>query len=413
MIPLIQPFAGLRPAPEQAAAVLAPPYDVVTTAAARAIVAAHPLSFLRISRAEVDLPADTDPYSPAVYRQARNTFDQWRAQGLLRVDPQPCYYLYRLTQDGHSQTGLVAATAIAAYEAQRIKKHELTRPDKEDDRVRHIEALAAQTGPALLVHRDHPRIAELLGAAQRAAPAVDCVAADGVRHELWVIDDAGLLADMTAAYETLAALYIADGHHRTAAAARVAAARRAAGVMNSAAERFLAVIFPQSETRIFAYHRVVRDLGAWTPAAFLQALRTRFTVTPSPVPYMPEQRGCFGLYLDGAWYQLALDAALLAAVAADPQARLDVSLVQEHLLAPLLGITDPRRDPRIDFVGGSRGLTELSERLARGDVRLALTLYPTAMADLLAIADAGAIMPPKSTWFAPKLADGLVSYLLA
>ena len=257
-----------------------------------------------------------------------------------------------------------------------------------------------------------PRIDELLTQASAGAPEIDFVAPDGIRHTLWVVAAPALVAALTAAYAALAALYIADGHHRTAAAARVAAARRAAGG-DCAAERFLAVVFPQRATRILAYHRVVRDLHGLSPETFFHALGERFTVVSSATPYAPTQPGRFGLYLDGAWYRLELNPALRAAVADDPRARLDVSLLQEHLLAPVLGITDPRRDARIDFVGGSRGLTGLIARVASGEMRLALALHPTAIDDLLAVADAGDIMPPKSTWFEPKLADGLVSYPLA
>jgi uncharacterized protein (DUF1015 family) len=410
---LIKPFAGLRPAPGRAAEVAAPPYDVMSSAEARAMVAGRPWSFLHISRPEVDLPEGTDPYDAAVYERARANLATMVDEGILVRDPEPRYYVYRLTMGAHRQTGLVVAASVAAYEANRIRRHELTRPVKEDDRVRQIEALAAQTGPVFLVHPSTAAIDERLAAVTRDAPEVDITREDAVRHELWSIADATSIAALTAAFEALPALYVADGHHRCAAAARVAASRRAASsgqAAETAADHFLAVTFPHTQMQVLDYNRVVRDLNGLDTETFLRRVGEVFRVTPSGAPVRPVRPGEFGLYLDGAWYLLAIGAERIPMD--DPVARLDVSLLQDHLIGPVLGIADPRRDERIDFVGGSRGLAGLTARVDSGEMRLAFTLFATRVEDLMAVADAGALMPPKSTWFEPKLADGLVSYLL-
>jgi uncharacterized protein (DUF1015 family) len=407
MAPVLQPFPGLRPAPGRAAEVIAPPYDVVDTDEARRLVAGRPHSFLHISRAEVDLPEGTDPYDPQVYARARRNLDTLREHGVLRQDPTPCYYAYRLELGGRRQTGLVAGASVAAYQTGRIKKHELTRPAKEDDRVRQIAALDAQTGPVFLAHRADPTLRDLLArACDDTAPEVDVTAADGVRHRLWVISGPEAIAALTAAADTLPALYIADGHHRAAAAARVATERGQA-----AAGRFLAVTFPHDELTILPYNRVVQDLGALDRDGLLARIAERFDVTPTQAPVQPADGAELGLYCDGHWWRLALREQYLPATT-DPVARLAVSLLHEHLVAPLLGITDPRRDTRIDFIGGSRGLEGLVAPVDAGRMRLALSLPPTGIEELFAVADAGDIMPPKSTWFEPKLADGLVSLML-
>lgn len=406
---LIQPFRGWRPALGHAAEIAAPPYDVISRAEASALAADRPDSFLHVSRPEIDLPAEADPYAPATYTKAQENFARLITQGRLVRDPAPAYYRYRQQIGDHQQTGLVAAASVAAYESGRIKQHELTRPLKEQDRVRQIEAVNAHTGPVLLVHPASPAIEALLDEVNEP-PAYDVSADDGVRHQLWPITDAQQLAQLTLLFDALPALYIADGHHRSAAAVQVAARRRRAGTHAGAAEWFLAVIFPRQQLRILAYHRVIRDLNGMTKAAFLRRVAERWRLDPSPTPVEPEAAGIFGLYLDHQWYRLEVPEEQLEAVADDPIARLDVSLLQDQLIAPLLAIEDPRHDERIDFVGGSRGLTGLCARVDSGEMRLAFALYPTAIEDLIAVADAGAIMPPKSTWFEPKLADGLVCY---
>jgi len=405
---LIKPFRGLRPAPHHAADVAAPPYDVLSTEEARLRAAGKPWSFLHISKPEIDLPAGTDPYAPAVYAKAVENLGKMLAAGILHRDARPSYYAYQLRMGEHVQTGFVAAASVAAYDAGRIKKHEFTRPDKEDDRVRQIEALNAQTGPVLLAYPAAADADGLLAQASAGAPVAEVVADDGIRHAIWEVDDAALIADITAAFERMPALYIADGHHRSAAASRVATARRKGGDERSS-DYFLAVIFPHHQMKILDYNRVVKDLNGLSEADFLVRIGQRYSVTPSSGPARPAKPGEVGLYLPGRWYRLAIDAALMPA---DPVARLDVSLLSDHLLGPVLGIADLRRDKRIDFVGGIRGLGELEKRVASGEMAAAFAMHPTGMADLMAVADAGQVMPPKSTWFEPKLADGLVSHVL-
>ena len=410
---LIRPFTGLRPAPEYAEAVAAPPYDVLSSTEARERAQGRPWSFLHISKPEIDLPPGTDPYAPAVYAKGAENLQRMTAQGILRRDLQPCYYFYRLVMGAHAQTGLVAVASVADYDSNRIRKHEFTRPDKEDDRVRQIDALNAQTGPVFLTYR-HDAIVD--GVARRivAGPAdIDISADGGVRHTLWVVDDATDVELLTRTFDAMESLYIADGHHRSAAASRVAAMRRAANPRHTGQESynyFLSVIFPDNQMQILDYNRVIKDLNGLSEGQLLEQVGERFSVAPSATPVKPAQAGEFGLYLPGRWFRLRVHPGLVPI--ADPVARLDVSLLQAQLIEPVLGIHDPRRDARIDFVGGIRGLAELAKRVDSGEMALALSLYPTSMRDLMAVADAGEVMPPKSTWFEPKLADGLVSHVL-
>lgn len=405
-MPLIRPFAGLRPARGRAGDVVAPPYDVLDTVEARERARDRPWSFLHVSRAEIDLPEGTDPYDPAVYRKAAANLQGMIDAGVLQRDDRPCYYVYRLVMGEHRQLGLVAAASVSDYDSNRIRKHEFTRPDKEDDRVRQIEALDAQTGPVLLAYRSRPEVDALLESMTAGDPDCDLVADDGIAHSLWVVRDAGQVDAVSAAFDAMDALYIADGHHRSAAASRVAATRAAT---SDSAGYFLTVIFPHNQMQILDYNRVVRDLNGMTPEVFLAGLTDRFTVTPVDSACHPQGPGEFGMYLGGQWYRLGIHA---ERVPGDPVGRLDVSVLAENLLAPMLGITDPRRDRRIDFVGGIRGLAELERRVDSGAMQVAFAMYPTRMEDLMAVADAGHVMPPKSTWFEPKLADGLVSHML-
>ncbi len=407
-MPLIKPFRGLRPVSHHAADVAAPPYDVLSTDEARQRAAGRPWSFLHISKPEIDLPPDTDPYAPAVYAKAAENLQKMIAAGILHRDAAPAYYAYRLRMGEHEQTGLVAAASVSAYDSGRIKKHEFTRPDKEDDRVRQIEALDAQTGPVLLAYPVAPRIDGLLAQAAAGAPAAQLTAPDGIEHAIWVVSDETLIADISAAFEQTQALYIADGHHRSAAASRVAASRRQAG-QQQASDYFLAVIFPHHQMKILDYNRVVKDLNGLSESAFLERLRDAFSVAAAEAPVQPAKSGQVGLYLPGRWFRLDIRPELIPA---DPVARLDVSLLSDHLLGPVLGITDLRRDKRIDFVGGIRGLKELERRVDSGEMAAAFAMHPTSMNELMAVADSGQVMPPKSTWFEPKLADGLVSHVL-
>ena len=409
---LIKPFAGLRPAAGRATDVVAPPYDVVSSSEARALVQGRPWSFLHISRPEIDLPAGTDPYAPEVYAKAAENLDIMVSKGVLVRDDKPCYYAYRLTMGEHVQTGLVAAASVEAYDADRIKKHEFTRPVKEDDRVRQIEALNAQTGPVFLVYKANETVDGILGEVTAQPPAVDVTAADGVRHELWVIADDDVIGRLTAAFDAMAALYVADGHHRSAAGSRVGNARRQANADHTGEESynfFLTVIFPHDQMRILDYNRVIKDLNGLGETAFLERVGERFRVQPSPEQVRPSRPAEFGMYLGGRWYRLQLED---SKIPDDPVASLDVSLLADNLIEPVLGISDPRRDERIDFVGGIRGLAELEKRVDSGEWAVAFALFPTTMDALMAVADAGEVMPPKSTWFEPKLADGLVSHVL-
>jgi len=408
----VRPFAALHPAAGRAVEVIAPPYDVVTSAEARDRAAGRPWSFLHVSKPEIDLPPEADPHSPAAYAKAAANFARMQGAGVLVRDAAPFYRAYRVASADHVQTGIVALASIAAYEANRVRRHEHTRPDKEDDRVRHMEALNAQTGPVLVAYPAAPAIDAIANDAARGTPDLDATLDDGVRHTLWTIRDAAAIARTTALFDSLPALYIADGHHRSAAAARVARMRRAKGGAGGDAshEWFLVVAFPDHSLRILDYNRVVRDLAGMTLDAFLARLEEKFDVVASDAPVRPARHGEFGMYAARRWHRLVLRPELARAV--DPVARLDVSLLTEHVLAPILGIGDVRVDARVDFVGGGRGLDELERRVDSGAMAAAFSLFPTPMEDLMAIADAGEVMPPKSTWFDPKLADGLVSHVL-
>jgi uncharacterized protein (DUF1015 family) len=406
---LIKPFRALRPVPARAREVLAPPYDVLSSAEARERARGKPWSFLHVSKAEIDLPENTDPYTDAVYAKAAANLKRMIAERVLQRDARPHFYAYRTVWQGLRQTGLACVAAVAGYENGRVRRHELTTPVKETDRVRQIEALNAQTGPVMMAYPHAPEIDTLLARATQRDPDVAVTANDNVTHELWVIADAGPIEELTYAFEALPAVYIADGHHRSAAAARVAAAR--GGNDPKASHRyFLAVIFPHHAMTILDYNRVVRDLNGRTPEALIAAIGERFAVSPSASPVRPIGPRDFGMYLDGGWYALKLRTELVPAD--DPVGRLPVSLLARNLIEPVLGIADQRTDKRIDFVGGGRGLAELARRVDSGEMALAFSLYPTQMEDVMAVADAGGTMPPKSTWFEPKLADGMVSHVL-
>lgn len=411
--PLILPFAGLRPAAGRAADVAAPPYDVLNTEEARALAASREWSFLHVSKPEIDLPPGTDPYDPAVYEKGRENFERMIAEGVLARDSADCFYLYRLTMGDHTQTGLVAAASVAAYDENRILKHEFTRPDKEDDRVRHVDALNAQTGPVFLTYRHSEAVDRMVSEITAGEGEVDFTSADGIRHALWLVKEPERVQALSTAFNAMEYLYIADGHHRSAAASRVAGMRAAANQGHSGREAynyFLSVIFPDNQTRIFDYNRVLKDLNGLSPEAFLESVRRSFKVEEAGGPVKPAATQQFGMYLDGRWYRLEVNDELVPA--GDPVGRLDVSLLADNLIEPILGISDQRRDKRIDFVGGIRGLKELERRVDSGEMMVAFSFFPTSLDALMSVADAGEVMPPKSTWFEPKLADGMVSHLL-
>jgi len=421
---LVSPFRALRPRPDRAGDVIAPPYDVVNTDEARALAAGRPASFLHISRPEIDLAPGTSPYSDEAYARGAANLARLVETGVLTRDAEPSYYVYRIAMQGRVQTGIALAASVAAYEAHRIRRHELTRPDKENDRVRNIDSLNAQTGPVLLAYRANAELRSLVRDAAAGAPLLSATGPNETQHTIWRVADLERVAELTEAFDALDALYIADGHHRSAAALRVAQARRAVrqratpGAARGAArteaiashEYFLAVAFPHDEMRILDYNRVVRDLNGLKVDALLARVRESFDVEISAAPVQPARRETFGLFVAGRWYRLAIHPALVPR--ADPVASLDVSLLQDRLLAPILGIGDPRTDKRIDFVGGVRGLAELERRVVSGRDAAAFAMRATRMEQLMAVADANRLMPPKSTWFEPKLADGLLSHVL-
>jgi uncharacterized protein (DUF1015 family) len=398
------PFRAVRPVPAFAARVAAVPYDVVTADEARALALTEPLSFLHVSRAEVDLPPDTDPHDAAVYARAAANFARMRGDGTLVHDEEAAIYLYRLTMGTHVQTGIAACFSLDEYERDIIRKHERTRPDKEDDRTRHIVALRAQTGLVFLTYRSHPVVQSVIRRTDVATPLYDVAASDGVRHTIWRVEDRDAGA-LIAAFREIDALYIADGHHRAAAALR--ARSEIGGDASEVSGRLLAVAFAQDEMQVLAYNRLVADLHGHTASSLLDALRRRFAVAPGPP--VPARRGDVAMYLEGVWYTIALGEPFPGT---SPAEALDVSRLQTQVLEPLLGIDDPGTDARIGFVGGIRGTQALQEAVDSGRAAIAFSLHPVGVEEVMRISDAGGIMPPKSTWFEPKLRDGLLSHVI-
>ncbi|MDR2526115.1 MAG: DUF1015 family protein [Oscillospiraceae bacterium] len=413
---VFRPFRAIRPAPALAAQVAALPYDTMSTAEARVQAATNPLSFLHIDKAEIDLPETMDPYADLVYETAaRNLRERIRA-GVFAQDAQARFYVYRQTWQGHSQLGLVGCAAIADYRDNIIKKHELTHPEKETDRIRHVTACDANTGPIFLTYRDTYGVAALLEQWRGARECEAAFTSGGVLQEIWSVADPVFCARLEQCFARTPALYIADGHHRCASAYHVGVAKQAACPDFTGREEFnyfLAVAFPENQLRILDYNRVVRDLNGLEPEAFLSRVDDLFSLEPQGAigqPYVPEATHYFGLLLDGRWYRLRARRGSFDDN--DPIARLDVEILQKNLLAPILGIQDPRRDHRIAFVGGIRGLAALEQR-CQEDMRVAFAMFPTTTAELMEIADSGNIMPPKSTWFEPKLLSGLFIHALS
>jgi uncharacterized protein (DUF1015 family) len=399
------PFAAVMPPAEAAPLVASPPYDVVNAEEAAALAADNPLAFLRVGRAEIELPADTDPYAPEVYKKAKANYERLKREAPLTPDSAPAYYVYSLVMNGHRQTGIVATPAVDDYDSDIIKKHEKTRQAKEDDRTRHILTLRSQTGPVFLTYRDSDAIDAIVATTMDTAPLFDFTADDGIRHTGWRVPEAAAQA-LRDAFAAVPCLYIADGHHRAASASRTRATLREQNPTHTGDEeynRFLAVIFPASQLRILPYNRVVADLNGRSAEDFLSALEDVLHIEPAPQPEPPES-GMVGMYLGGAWYLLTFPE-----MAGDVPAveRLDVSRLQNTVLAPMLGIDDPRTSSRIDFVGGIRGSAELERLVDQGKGKVAFAMFPTTVDELMAISDAQDIMPPKSTWFEPKLRDGL------
>lgn len=403
---LIKPFRAARPAPGLAAQVASVPYDVVSREEAKRLAGESPHSFLRVTRAEIDLPETTDVYAPEVYRRAKENLDQFIGQRILIKEEKPCLYVYRLAVGAHTQTGVVACCSLDEYDLNLIKKHEKTRPDKENDRTRHIVETGAQTGLVFLCYRETKPIKRLVSRATTTAPVYEFLAQDGVEHIIWRVEQT---ADLVADFAEVPALYIADGHHRVASANRARQIlREQAGGAGGDYDFFAAAMFPAEELKILAYNRTVKDLNDLSDEEFLARARKSFVVSETSV-HVPERRGEFCLYLSGKWYKLTFNIAFLRKP--NPVDALDVSLLQDFLLAPVLGIKDARTDERIQFVGGARGTKYLEKLVNEKRARAAFSLFPTAIDDLLLISDAGEIMPPKSTWFEPKLRDGLLVHL--
>jgi len=404
----VEPFKAWRPREEISPQVASPPYDVLSSAEAREMVADNPLSFLHVVKPEIDLDPDTEIYSDAVYAKGAENLRRMIGDGALVREEEPALYLYRQRMGDHVQTGLVAGASVDEYEADLIKKHEHTRPVKEDDRTRHVDALNANTGPVFLTYRAVPEIDALVERLTAAEPTYDFVAPDGIQHVLWVVGQPDDRDALVAAFSRVPELYVADGHHRSAAGTRIRALRRDANPSHTGEEPynfFLSVIFPDNQMMILDYNRVVKDLCGHDIAAFHEKTGELFEIE-RVTDGRPDKTGTFGMYLDGAWYRLR--AKPEAIPTEDPVNSLDVALLQNNLLAPVLGIGDPRSDERVDFVGGIRGLGELEQRVDSGDWAVAFALFPTSIDQLFAVADAGLVMPPKSTWFEPKLRSGLI-----
>ena len=410
---VVKPFICIRPAKEHAAEVAALPYDVYNRKEACAAVKGNPLSFLNIDRAETQFSDDVDTYADCVYEKARELLDSQIADGIYVTDAGDHYYLYELTMDGRSQTGIVACCSIDDYVNGVIKMHENTREEKELDRIRHVDTVNAQTGPIFLAYRQNTALKEIV-AEEKTKPALyDFVSDDGIRHRVWRIDGADRTDAIEAAFVAIPSTYIADGHHRAASAVKVGLKRRTKHPGYTGEEPFnyfLSVLFPDEELMILPYNRVVRDLNGMSTKQFFEKLKEKFELEEiGKEPYAPVQKGTFGMYLGGTWYALKI---LPQYRSADPVKGLDVSILQDHLLAPVLGIGDPRTDKRIDFIGGIRGLKELERRVGE-DMEVAFSMYPTSIEELLSVADAGLLMPPKSTWFEPKLRSGLFIHRLS
>ena len=414
---IIKPFRAVRPAGDKAQAVAALPYDVYSQAEAYAAVQGHPLSFLNIDRAETQFGPDADPYAPQVYAKADEMIQDFLARGVFLREEKPCYYIYALTMNGRTQTGIVGCSSIDDYEGNIIKKHENTRAEKELDRIHHVDVTSAQTGPIFLAYRSARVLEETVGKITLKKPVYDFVSEDDIRHQVWIVNDAETILALENGLESLPATYIADGHHRAASAVKVGKMRREAHPGYTGKEEFnyfLSVLFPDSQLMIMPYNRVVKDLNGLSVRELLREISEDFEVEQlgmqvytagrvSPFAFAPEKKGDFGMYLDDTWYRLSAKEHILSD---DPVKGLDVSVLQDHLLSKVLGIKDPRTDKRIDFIGGIRGLSELEKRVHE-DMSIAFSMYPTSIGELFAVADAGLLMPPKSTWFEPKLRSGL------
>ena len=405
---LVIPFKAVRPQPQFASQVAALPYDVMTREEAQKAVAGNALSFMHVEKSEIDVPDDTSSDDKLIYETAKRNFVQMREKGILVKDKSPCFYVYRQQMGGRKQTGIVGLMSVLEYDAGKIKKHELTRKDKEEDRINHVSTVNAQTGPVFISYRERQNLSKIVEKVTAGIPEYDFTASDGVGHTAWVVDDAKQIEEIKKEFQQVDALYIADGHHRAAAAAAVARVRRnqdkKVGTANEY-ESVLAVLFPDTQLKVMDYNRAVKDLNGLNPDQYLEKISSSFTVSKNFAARSPQQLHDFGMYLGGQWYKITINKGMYNE--SDPVASLDAAILQEHLLDPVLGIKDPRVDDRIKFIGGIRGMDELEKLVNKDGFAVAFSLYPTTMEQIVKVADAGAIMPPKSTWFEPKLRSGM------
>lgn len=405
---LVLPFKAVRPQPQLASQVAALPYDVMTREEAQKAVAGNPLSFMHVEKSEIDVPDRTQSNDMLIYQTAKRNFAQMREKGTLLQDKSPCFYIYRQQMGGRKQTGIVGVMSASDYDAGKIKKHELTRNDKEEDRINHVNTVNAQTGPVFISYRERQNLSKIVDKITAGTPEYDFTADDGIIHTAWVVADDKQIEEIKKEFREVDALYIADGHHRAAAAAAVARKRRsqdkATGATNEY-ESVLAVLFPDTQLKVMDYNRAVKDLNGLTPDQYLEKISARFEVSGNFTARAPQKLHDFGMYLDGKWYKITIINGMYNE--SDPVASLDAAILQEHLLDPVLGIKDPRADDRIKFIGGIRGMDELEKSVNKDGFAVAFSVYPTTMEQIIKVADAGAIMPPKSTWFEPKLRSGM------
>jgi uncharacterized protein (DUF1015 family) len=410
---LVLPFRAIRPQRQFVSQVAALPYDVMTREEAKIAVGGKPSSFLHVEKSEIDVPDGTRDHDPLIYETAKRNFTEMQEKGILFQDESPCFYIYRQQMGSQIQTGIVGVVSAGEYDAGKIKKHELTRQDKEEDRINHVNKVDAQTGPVFLTYQSCPQLNDLVSQVTKNDPEYNFTAEDGVIHTAWLVTDARRIEEIKKEFSTIDALYIADGHHRAKAASSVARIRRGNDKSQGSGEyeKVLAVLFPHNQLKVMDYNRAVQDLNGLTPQEFKEKISSAFTIADNFASKSPQQFHDFGMYLQGKWYKLTIKEGTYNDN--DPVARLDAAILQEHLLAPVLGIDDPRTNDRIKFIGGIRGMTELEKLVDKDGFAVAFSLYPTTIEQVMQVADAGAIMPPKSTWFEPKLRSGMFVHKLS
>ena len=410
---LVLPFKAVRPEKKFVSQIATLPYDVMTREEGKKAVAGNALSFMHVEKSEIDVPDNTKSNDDLIYQTAKRNFIDMRVKGILIQDESSCFYVYRQKMGAQVQTGIVGTMSAAEYDAGKIKKHELTRQDKEEDRIRHVDTVNAQTGPVFISYRERQSLNKIVAEITAGAPEYDFTAEDGVTHTVWVVTDAKQINEIKKEFSEVDALYIADGHHRAAAAATIARTRRANDKSKESSNEYesvLAVFFPHTQLKVMDYNRAVRDLNGLTPEQFLEKISSSFTVSKNFKSRSPQQLHDFGMYLGGEWYKITIKKGVYNEN--DPVASLDAAILQEHLLYPVLGIKDPRVDDRIRFIGGIRGMDELEKLVNKDGFAVAFSLYATTMEQIIKVADAGAIMPPKSTWFEPKLRSGIFTHRL-